>query len=75
MPRKSKSWGLRCVLAIDAMDKNLVAKDSANGRSLGANLLTIVLNGNTCDKVTSGAATQVQVLFGCPGSSPPPFIP
>jgi len=57
------------------LDKSLVAKDGANGWSLGANSLTIVLNGSTCDKITSGAATQVQVLFGCPGTSPPLFIP
>jgi hypothetical protein len=57
------------------IDKNLVEKDGANGWSLGANSLTIVLNGTTCDKITSGAATQVQVLFGCPGTSPPLIIP
>jgi hypothetical protein len=57
------------------LDKSMVAKDSANGWSLGANSLTIVLNGSTCDRITSGAATQVQVLFGCPGISPPLFIP
>lgn len=57
------------------LDKNLVQKDSANGWSFGANTQTIVLNGTTCDQITSGAATQVQVLFGCPGTSPPLFIP
>ena len=57
------------------LDKSLVEKNGANGWSLGANSLTIVLNGSTCDKITSGAATQVQVLFGCPGTSPPLFIP
>jgi hypothetical protein len=57
------------------LDKSLVAKDSANGWTMGANALTVVLNGSTCDKVTSGAATQVQVLFGCPGTSPPLFLP
>jgi hypothetical protein len=57
------------------LDKSLVAKDRVNGWSLGANALTIVLNGTTCDKMTSGAATQVQVLFGCPGISPPSIIP
>jgi hypothetical protein len=57
------------------LDKSLVAKDSVNGWSLGANALTIVLNGSTCDKLTSGTATQVQVLFVCPGTSPPVFIP
>jgi hypothetical protein len=54
------------------VDKNLVEKDPANGWSYGANSLTVVLNGTTCDKITSGAATQVQVLFGCAGSPPPP---
>jgi uncharacterized protein YegL len=57
------------------LDKNLVAKDGANGWTLGANSLTIVLNGSTCDKITSGSASQVQVLFGCPGTSPPLVIP
>jgi hypothetical protein len=57
------------------LDKNLVAKDGANGWTLGANSLTIVLNGSACDKITSGSASQVQVLFGCPGTSPPLIIP
>ena len=54
------------------LDKNLVQKDPANGWSFGANNQTIVLNGSTCAKVTSGAATNVQILFGCKDSPPPP---
>jgi len=57
------------------LDKNLLQKDPANGWSLGANSQTVVLNGTSCEKVTSGEATQVQVLFGCPGVAPPLIIP
>jgi len=32
-----------------------------------------VLNGTVCDRVTSGAASTVQVIFGCTG--PPPILP
>jgi hypothetical protein len=56
------------------LDTNLVGQDSANGWSFGANSTTIVLNGSTCDKVTSGAAKTVRVLFGCPGEAPPPTL-
>jgi len=56
------------------LDKNLVTQDAANGWSFGANSKIIVLNGDTCDKVTSGQATTVQVLFGCAGGPPPPLI-
>ena len=55
------------------LDKNLVKQDADNGWSFGANSQTIVLNGEICDKVKSGEATTVQVVFGC--SSPPPVIP
>jgi hypothetical protein len=57
------------------LDKNLVTKDAANGWSFGATNQTIVLNGNSCDLVTSGKATAVQILFGCPGVDPPKIIP
>jgi hypothetical protein len=56
------------------LDTNLVSQDSANGWSFGANSTTIVLNGSTCDKVTSGAAKTVRVLFGCAGEPPPPTL-
>jgi hypothetical protein len=57
------------------LDKNLVAKDPANGWSFGANPSSIVLNGRPCNEVTSGVAGMVQVYFGCPGSPPPPMLP
>jgi hypothetical protein len=59
------------------LDKNLVQKDNANGWSFGANDKTIVLNGSSCAKITSGAASNVQILYGCPGDKlpPPPTIP
>jgi hypothetical protein len=57
------------------LDKKLVAQDPTNGWSFGGNTQTIVLNGTTCDLITSGQASTVQVLFGCPGVAPPLFIP
>jgi hypothetical protein len=55
------------------LDKNLVQKNDSDGWSFGGNNTTIVLNGDTCDKVTSGKATTVQLIFGC--ASPPLIIP
>ena len=52
------------------LDKNLVPKDATNGWSFGATSKTIILNGTTCAAVTSGAASTVQLLFGCAGSTP-----
>ncbi len=57
------------------LDKKLVTKDPANGWSFGANDRTIILNGSSCDAVTSGTATSVVILFGCPGIDPPKVIP
>ena len=57
------------------LDKSRVPEDSANGWSYGGNNTTIVLNGTTCEKIKSGAASTVQVFFGCPGQEIPIFIP
>jgi hypothetical protein len=54
------------------LDKNLVPKDAGNGWSFGANGASIEFHGTTCEKVTSGEANTVEVLYGCP--SPPPVI-
>ena len=56
------------------VDKNLVQKGS-NGWTLGANNQSVVLQGDTCNKITSGQATTVEILFGCPGQAPPQNIP
>ena len=57
------------------LDKNLVPQDPANGWSFGASSQVIVLNGSTCEKVKASTASTVQVLFGCPGTTPPQVIP
>jgi len=57
------------------LDKNLIQKDDANGWSFGTNQTSIVLNGSVCDKVMSGEASSVEVIFGCPGYNPPIVIP
>jgi hypothetical protein len=56
------------------LDGKLVTKDDANGWSYNSGSQTVVLNGTTCAQITSGSASQVQVLFGCPGGPPPPPI-
>jgi hypothetical protein len=56
------------------LDGQLVAKDPANGWSFGSSPLTVTLNGASCTSITSGAASKVQVLFGCLGEPPPPQI-
>ena len=53
------------------LDKSIVPQDSINGWSFGANSQTIIFGGTFCDKIISGSAASVQVLFGCPGGSPP----
>lgn len=55
------------------LDGSLLPEDPSSGWTLGVNDQTIVLNGSAC--VTAGAASKVQVLFGCPGTSPPPVLP
>lgn len=57
------------------LDKQLVAKDADNGWSFAGGNKTIVLNGSSCESVTSGKATLVELLFGCPGDIPPATIP
>jgi len=56
------------------LDGKLIAQDPANGWSFGATSLTVMLNGNACDAITSGSASKVQVLFGCAGQAPPDTI-
>jgi len=57
------------------LDKNLVQQDPSNGWSFGGGQKSVVLNGSSCDKVTSGQASTVEILYGCPGEPPPPTIP
>jgi hypothetical protein len=57
------------------LDKSLLKQDPSNGWGFGATSQTIVLNGDSCDKIKSGKASSVQVLFGCPNTVPPQVIP
>jgi hypothetical protein len=54
------------------LDGKILTKDDANGWSYGANSKSVVINGTSCDAITAGTATNVQVLYGCPGGPPPP---
>jgi hypothetical protein len=57
------------------LDGDLVPQSSSDGWSYGANNQTVVLKGSYCTQITSGQASKVQVLFGCPGQAPPSTIP
>jgi hypothetical protein len=56
-------------------DKSLVPKDDSNGWSFGANNQIIVFTGSACAAIASGAASNVQALFSCPGAAAPPVLP
>jgi hypothetical protein len=56
------------------LDGNLLPQNDPSGWSFGASSQTIVLAGTSCDAITAGTATQVRVLFGCPGVPPPPTL-
>jgi hypothetical protein len=53
------------------LDGNILQKDDPNGWSFGGSTQSVVIGGTSCDAITAGTATKVQVLFGCPGESPP----
>ena len=58
------------------LNKNLVDKDPTNGWAFGASDQTIVLAGTSCATIMSSTTgAVVQILFGCPGVSPPTNIP
>jgi hypothetical protein len=57
------------------LDTHLVPKNDSNGWSLSADGNAVTLNGDYCTKISSGEATEVQVLFGCKGYDPPIIIP
>jgi hypothetical protein len=44
-----------------------VPRDPAEGFSLGADNLTVTLNGSYCDKIKDGTFKLLQVFFGCAG--------
>lgn len=44
-----------------------IKQDPMNGWSYGANMMSIQLNGDACEKVKMGNANQVKITFGCPG--------
>jgi hypothetical protein len=57
------------------LDKSLVPEDASNGWSFGANNQTVVFAGSYCAAIASGAASNVQALFGCLGAGAPPVLP
>jgi hypothetical protein len=58
------------------VNKQQIAQNPDNGWTFGANAQEILLTGSYCEQITSGIDTNVQILFGCPGSPPfPTYIP
>jgi hypothetical protein len=49
------------------LDKSIIAKDDINGWSFRGNTRTLVLNGDSCEKLKVGTGATVLVIFGCPG--------
>lgn len=56
------------------LDKQLVPQSSLDGWTL-ASTNSVAFNGPTCERIKAGRYSQVQVLFGCPGSDLPQVIP
>jgi hypothetical protein len=59
------------------VDKNLVTKDDSEGWKFDptdSTSSTIVLTGSTCTDLMDGKTSQVQIVFGCPGTSPAKVI-
>lgn len=44
-----------------------IKEDGMSGWTYGANMMSIELHGEICEKVKAGAANQVKITFGCPG--------
>jgi hypothetical protein len=57
------------------VDKNLIQQNASNGWTFGAGNKTVELHGSYCDNFLSGKASQVEIVFGCPGVPPDQIIP
>jgi hypothetical protein len=47
-------------------DGKAIPKDPVNGWSYGAGMMSVVVNGTTCDQVKAGGIQVVEAIFGCP---------
>jgi hypothetical protein len=59
------------------VDKNLADKSDSNGWKFDptdSTNSTIVLTGSTCTDLMDGKTSQVQIVFGCPGTAPTKVI-
>jgi len=57
------------------LDKQLVPQGTSDGWTLSGKS-SVVFGGATCERIKAGSFSQVQVLFGCPGSTTlPTWIP
>lgn len=58
------------------VNKQQVSRSDDGGWKYGASEKEIILTGKYCDDIQSGADTDVQILFGCPGDTyfPPKIL-
>jgi hypothetical protein len=47
-------------------DNKIIPKDPVNGWSYGPGMMSVILNGTSCEAVKAGTIQQVQTIFGCP---------
>jgi hypothetical protein len=47
-------------------DGKAIPRDPVNGWSYGPGMMSVVVNGSTCDRVKAGAIQVVEAIFGCP---------
>jgi len=60
---------------VDKVLTGQVASPTEDGWMFGATTSDIILTGSYCTNLLAGAATTVQIVFGCPDYIPPDIIP
>jgi hypothetical protein len=53
-------------LIVAYLNGQAVAQDPANGTTYDAGSNSLVFHGTSCDQIKNGAATNVDVIYGCP---------
>jgi hypothetical protein len=54
------------------LNKDLVTQSASDGWTLSSPN-SVTFHGPQCDRIKAGLITDVQVLFGCPGTAPLPI--
>ena len=57
------------------VNKQRIEQSADDGWTYGGTTQEIILTGSYCEQITAGEETSVRILFGCPGSTFPSFVP